>query len=174
MNRKKTLSALFRGGRRARHSEGALSISPAEYRQHVKTDLILRPCPLRKRPFYEFLCTSRYRFHKRDFFTICSQISLKYSEVFAGRRNSIPCAAFINSMARMCSRLSITRKFSGIGSHTDMIFLTVGRNDRIARSRIAVHLILADHGCGGILGIIKPELNPDWQPKFRQPTQPHD
>ena len=40
---------------------------------------------------------------------------------------------------------------SGVGAHAYVVFLSVGGDDGVARSRIAVHFILADHRSGGIL-----------------------
>ena len=40
---------------------------------------------------------------------------------------------------------------SCVGAHAYVVFLSVGGDDGVARSRIAVHFILADHRSGGIL-----------------------
>ena len=40
---------------------------------------------------------------------------------------------------------------SGVGAHAYVVFLSVGGDDGVARSRIAVHFILADHRSGSIL-----------------------
>ena len=40
---------------------------------------------------------------------------------------------------------------AGVGSHADQVFLAVGRHDAVAGGGPGVHLVLADHGGGGVL-----------------------
>lgn len=64
---------------------------------------------------------------------------------------------------------------SSIGSHTDMVFLSVGGHDRVAAGGIAIHLILTDHRGGSILRYHETGIQTGiGNQKFGQATQTHD
>ena len=127
---------------------------------------------------YEFPCTLQYRPSQRELpCGIRTGKRSRMGEVFCGRRKSIPCAAFINSMARICSRLSMMRNSfcCGIGAHTHMVFLSVAGYDGIAAGGITVHLVLAHHGSSGILGNHEARIQTGiGNQELRQSAQPHD
>lgn len=98
-------------GREKSINSGYTSMNEEVKGMTKKTPLILGSGPIEKSyRFMNFFVHHNIILYKRNLFAICSQIALKDGRSFAGRRNSIPCAAFINSMARMCSRLSMIRK----------------------------------------------------------------
>ena len=64
---------------------------------------------------------------------------------------------------------------SRIGTHADMVFLSVGGNDGVATGSIAIHLILTDHRGGSILRYHETGIQTGiGNQKFGQTTQPHD
>ena len=64
---------------------------------------------------------------------------------------------------------------SGIGTHTDVVFLSVGGNNRIAARRVAIHLVLTDHRSGCVLRYHKAGIQSGiCHQKFGQASQSHD
>lgn len=62
-----------------------------------------------------------------------------------------------------------------IGSHADVVFLSVARHDGVAAGGITIHLVLADHRCCGVLRNHKSGIQSGvGHEEFGQPAQAHD
>ena len=93
-------------------------------------------------------------FHKRHFFPVGMQETLQQRRRFQ-RTAEIDALRSIHQFdgKDMFKVVHHFIKFGcGIGSHTYVVFLPVGRNDGIARCGIAVHFVLTDHRRSSVLG----------------------
>ena len=93
-------------------------------------------------------------FHKRHFFPVGMQETLQQRRRFQ-RTAEIDALRSIHQFdgKDMFKVVHHFIKFGcGIGPHTYVVFLPVGRNDGIARCGIAVHFILTDHRRSSVLG----------------------
>ena len=112
-------------------------------------------CPLQEGDcFMYFLVHHNVIFYKRHFFPIGMEETLKNGRGFL-RAAEVDALCGVHQFDGK-DMFQVVHHFiefgCGIGTHAYMVFLSVGRDDGIARSCIAVHFILADHGGGGILG----------------------
>ncbi len=98
-------------GREKSINSGYTSMNEEVRGMTKKTPLILGSGPIEKSyRFMNFFVHHDIILYKRNLFTICSQIALKDGRSFCRTTKLNSLRSFINSMARICSRLSMIRK----------------------------------------------------------------
>ena len=106
-----------------------------------------------RRLFYVSPCTSRYHLSQKALLSDRHEGNVQEREKFSADDGSR--CLVQHSSVQWQGYVPVVHHFikfgSGVGAHTYVVFLSVGGDDGVARSRIAVHFILADHRSGGIL-----------------------